>query len=482
MEGIQLETNFSIVKRFHPSQVWRYLVIGLTLGFISGAVVSTTGLIAAAGLIISLALLFFLKPRRLVIYSLVGFLLALVRWAQVPPPPAPAYFVGPQSFIATVTSGPRIRGVNVRYTVKTDSSYKGLVEVLAKPYPSYKAGDILQIDCAEVSAVSFLYLQHKSVWRQCAWPKIFVIGQAKANIKTGLGRLRWLAGVKINKLLPMPFATLATGMLWGDDTGLPDKLVKNFRATGTTHLLAVSGFNVSVLVQIIFIVLISFALRRQTASVAAIGLVGLFVIFTGAEPSVVRAGIMGSVVLLAGLVGRPADKANVLLGTAAVMLSFSPTLIFDLGWQLSFASMVGLSTVGPVLRKKFDWLPEKYGLRDSLSQTLAATLATLPIIVWQIGQVSLVSPLANVLIGPVVVLVFVLGLPLVLLPNAIVWLLQPLVWLLMAVLAYVMWVANTLAALPGAVLKPAAVLVWPVVILCYGGLIWWVRKNYQNNQ
>lgn len=478
MEGAKFEINRFTPSAWPPVLVFRYLVVGLLVGLIVSSwlvVPPLTGWLAAGA---AGALIFWFKPKFLISFVLVGFCVAIWRWSLVLPPPAAQEFIGPQIFLAEVVEPPRLAGSSLKYLIKTINGQSLFLSLQARAFPAYAQGDRLQVDCPNVTPAISLSQQRKNIWRICAWPELTYLSTNENSFKVWLNRLNGRAGQSLKNLLPEPYATLASGMLWGDDNGLPASVVQVFRTTGTSHLLAVSGFNVTVLIQIIFAILISVGLWRRPASWLAIILISLFVIFTGAEPAVVRAGIMGAVLLFGKLISRRASHINLLLGTAAAMLLFNPRLLFDLGFQLSFASMVGLGVVAPILQNKLKLLPNWLELREVLSQTIAAIIATLPVIIWQLGQVSVVSPLANLLIAPVVLLVFVLGLPLVLLaPLAGAWL-APLGWLLTAVLVYVVWVVETLAALPGAIFK-TSFLVWPLLAIFYGWLSRFIYKNYQ---
>ncbi len=478
MEGTKFEINRFAQSVWPPVLVFRYLVIGLLVGLIVSSWLVVPPPVGWLVGLMAWALIFWFRPRLLISFGLVGFCLAIWRWSLVVPPPAAQEFIGPQMFLAEVVEPPRLAGSSLKYLVKTINGHPLFLNLQARAFPAYVQGDRLQVDCSSVTPAVSLSQQRKNIWRTCAWPKLTYLSTNDKSFKVWLNRWNGRAGQSLKNLLPEPYATLASGMLWGDDNGLPAALVQAFRTTGTSHLLAVSGFNVTVLIQIIFAILISVGLWRRPASWLAIILIGLFVIFTGAEPAVVRAGIMGAVLLVGKLISRRASNINLLLGAAAVMLLFNPRLLFDLGFQLSFASMVGLGVVAPILQKKLKLLPNWLELREVLSQTVAAIIATLPVIIWQLGQVSLVSPLANLLIAPVVLLVFVLGLPLVLLAwLAGAWL-TPLAWLLTAVLAYVVWVVETLAALPGAIFK-TSLMVWPLLAVFYGWLSRFIYRNYQ---
>ena len=127
------------------------------------------------------------------------------------------------------------------------------------------------------------------------------------------------------------------GLLYGERSGLPLELADNFSRTGVSHIIAVSGYNISIVALALMSLFINLGLARPRAFWLVVAGIILFVIFTGAGASVVRAGIMGLIVLLAGQLGRLSRIGNVLIFTAALMLLFNPyVLIWDAGFQLSF--------------------------------------------------------------------------------------------------------------------------------------------------
>lgn len=461
--------------KLHPAQIFRLLTLGAVLGFIVSEFIKIDLYVSLAAILI-LALIFYfnlLSPKIILLW--LGILLALVRVGGGVNPPTPSLFIGPQYFAATVVEPPRASDKVVRYIVESKSNPIGQILLIAKPYPSFSYGEKLKVSCKSVTVVEFSAYVAKGIYRECAFPEIESAARADFSIKKLLLDWRDAAGYRLKQVLAEPYASLATGMLWGDDAGLPKEVTSSFRRTGTTHLLAVSGYNVMVLTEILFWFLIAIGLWRKMASFVVLGLIALFVVFTGGEPAVVRAGIMGSLLVTARLMSRKPDNINVLLGAATAMLFVVPTLISDLGFQLSFAAMAGLMFVAPFLSEQLKIIPNIWGLRLSVAQTLAATITTLPLILMRLDQLSLVSPIANVLIGPVVFLVFILGLPLLLLSfwggaAALV------AWLLSLVLAYVIMVAEGLGSLPWASTKNSLWL-WFILVMLYGIGVRWCLKN-----
>ncbi len=228
----------------------------------------------------------------------------------------------------------------------------------------------------------------------------YVIAQDQGNFfRSSVYRLRAAIELGLQRSLPEPTVGLAKGLLLGEKV-LSDDLTIDFRRVGLSHILAASGYNVTAVLTLLFGGLIFF-LRRQRAIFALLVGVVLYVLLAGAEAPVIRAGIMGATVLIARHAGRHSTPRNLLALTASVMLAFNPLLLRDdIGFQLSMLSTIGMTLWADRLSKRFAFIPETLGLREAWSASLAATAATLPLTIFQFGAISLVSPIANLLVLP----------------------------------------------------------------------------------
>jgi competence protein ComEC len=203
-------------------------------------------------------------------------------------------------------------------------------------------------------------------------------------------------------MLPEPNASLLLGLIVGDRGGLPKSLTDAFRATGTSHVLAVSGYNVMLVTEALVVGLALLGLARRRAALLVAGCVAAFVLLAGADPPVLRAGIMGSVGLLAALLGRRGHGGNAFAFTAAAMLMADPlALRHDVSFRLSFFAVAGLSAFGSPLAERMRFIPFE-GVRSALAETLGATIATLPIALHDFGSLAVASPVVNVMIAPLV--------------------------------------------------------------------------------
>ncbi len=209
-------------------------------------------------------------------------------------------------------------------------------------------------------------------------------------------------------ILPEPGASLLVGLLTGDRSRIPKSVVDAFRSTGLTHLLAVSGGNVSMVLVIANLLLFWLPIRYRL--IPMLLTITWFAIFTGLSASVVRASIMSGIATLALCHARPNSGWRNVVMAACVMALQNPRIVWwDIGFQLSFLSVLGLLTFGSFFQKQCTWLNEKYGIRESLAMTLAAQMGTEPCVLYHFGQLSLISPFANMLVTPLIPIISTLG-------------------------------------------------------------------------
>ncbi len=202
-------------------------------------------------------------------------------------------------------------------------------------------------------------------------------------------------------------AALARGMVLGQDEELPETLRDDFRRSGLAHLLAVSGQNVMLLGALALpaLGLLGFGLRGRIVGVLA--LIAIYVPLAGAGPSLQRAGVMGAAGLMAVIAGRSASRWYALLLAAVVTLAASPRVLGDPGWQLSFVAVAGILWLAPGIAAALRALPRP--VADGLALTIAATLATAPLLGHHFGVISLSALPANVLALPVVAPIMWIG-------------------------------------------------------------------------
>jgi len=207
--------------------------------------------------------------------------------------------------------------------------------------------------------------------------------------------------------LRSPVREVLQGMVLGDDERLDPSLIDAFRRSGLLHILAVSGENVVLLCSMWGFALSLLGVPRTARLLVLLGVVLVYVVLTGAAPSIVRAGFAGVVGLLAMMVARPTDGWLLLLAPAALLLSVNPATLYDVSFQLSFAAVAGLLVLARPLTRALSFLPGPFA--EQAGVTTAASIATAPVSLTAFGSASVVAVPANLIGGFVLGLVMFLG-------------------------------------------------------------------------
>ena len=237
------------------------------------------------------------------------------------------------------------------------------------------------------------------------------------------------------------------GLLTGSRRGIPKELMEDFHRTGLTHIIAISGYNITIVIAFIASLLFFIPphIRFLPISIAII----TFTIFVGASAAVVRAAIMGILGLLALQTGRLKSTRLLILWTALLMTTWNPKILYyDAGFQLSFLAVIGITEFSPLLDRLLKNVPRAFAIRESLQMTIAAQIATAPLIVLLFGRLSLIAPLTNVLVAPVIPLAMLLGTLAVCVSTVSFPLGQLIAYLAWACLEWIILIARMGAALP----------------------------------
>lgn len=313
--------------------------------------------------------------RQLLLLFLMLLLIFTLRLFLFPVKEA-RYQVGQSVNLTTVLNAePKISGQTQRFEIL------GL-EIISRRYPEYHYGDKLKIS-GTVSEESKL-----------VFPQIQTLGIASSNW--------WLSPVltlrhKVvdfyQSSLPQPAGSLLAGIVIGDKSGFEKDFWETLRLSGVLHVVVASGMNVTLVSGFLIAVFGRFLKRQLAAFLAILGII-FYTVLAGFEPPIIRAAIMGATMLISQILGRQ-TLGLLTLGLAGyLMLLVSPSLINDLGFQLSFLSTAGLLVIRPYL-SWFDKIPL---LGEDLSTTLAAQIATLPLLLVTFGQYSLLSLATNTLV------------------------------------------------------------------------------------
>ncbi len=352
-----------------------------------------------------------------------------------------AYYndLGPAQIQGLVVSPPERSGASIQFQLRAATiapanadgyalarPVNGRLLVTLPPGSDVRYGDRLSLSGspqAPTDAPGFSYrdyLARQGVFTSLRNPGARVLARGQGNpLLSGIYALRERAYAFLIRAVPQPEASLLAGILLGIESDMPAALDAAFQSTGTTHVIAISGSNIA-LVVLLFSALFTRIAPRLWAPVCAIAGVAAYTLLVGAQASVVRAAIMGSIALVGQSIGRGQSGANALIVTGALMGVANPLVLWDAGFQLSFAATLGLilyasrlqAWAATMLARRLS-APTAQKLARPIGEyllfSLAAQATTLPVILYHFGRLSLSALIANPLILPAQPLIMSVG-------------------------------------------------------------------------
>jgi competence protein ComEC len=214
----------------------------------------------------------------------------------------------------------------------------------------------------------------------------------------------------LEKILPLPQSAILEALLFGKEENISKKLKEKLNLTGTRHIAAVSGMNITIISNLILGFLLWLGLWRNQAFYLSVILIIFYILMIGAPSSAIRAGIMAILFLTAQHFGRLSSSSRAIVFAATLMLFQNPLILrWDIGFQLSFLATMGIINLQEILSEKLKKIPDFLQLRSNLSATLAAQIFVFPILIYNFGQISIISPLTNIFILPLIPTITILG-------------------------------------------------------------------------
>lgn len=325
-----------------------------------------------------------------------------------------------------VQQPPEPRDTRLRVRVEADTllrrgetqAVQGAVLLTVPAAPGVQQGDRLRVYGRLEAPPVFSgfdyreYLARRGVHSMVQQPEVTLLQHnAGARFWRVLYGVRSASQQIIARLLPEPEAALLTGILLGVESGIDPALYDQFNRTGTSHIIVISGFNISIIARIMTALLGRVVGQKRAFAPVVMGIV-LYVLLVGADAAVLRAGLMGILVVWAAYLQRQSTAAVSLFVAGAAMTALNPLTLWDVGFQLSFMATLSLILFATPMTTRFEaaatprlpaaaarWLIPF--VNDALIVTLAATILTLPLMAYYFGRISLVSPLTNLLVLPV---------------------------------------------------------------------------------
>lgn len=472
-----------------------YISIAWLAGVFAGSFIALPAWSPVLALPVLLSAIFIRNRRRIILtagFCLLALLAGVLRYessSQIADNTSLQFYNGKGTVLleGMISDSPEIRTSSMQFRVSADtitidnrtSNLKGDVLVRMPFYREFKYGDVLQLTGKLEAPAQFAdfdyrgYLAIKGIYSAMNYPSVNIL-----RTDQGFKPLAWIYDLRgrlahsLSVSLAEPQASLASAILLGLRGSIPESLVQSFYRTGTTHLIAISGLNLTVILGMLLPLATRLLGRRNRLYIwLSLLLIWLYTLLTGFPPTMVRAAIMASIFLLAELLGRQRNALAAMSLAAAVMVAVEPRVLWDTSFQLSYFSMLGLVLVSPYLIR-FS-LPSAPGtnkyleslknvLVTSFGVTLAAIIVTWPVTVMDFHSFSLVGAPATFFAMP--------SFPAIILTSmltafaGLLW--QPLAilmgWVAWLFLSYFLLIVNMFAVIPTAYVQVVDFQPWQV--------------------
>lgn len=375
-------------------------------------------------------------------------------------------------------------------TVEDVSVATGIRILLYAPHePGFRYGDIIEVEGVLKTPENFVtdtdrefdyihYLSKDAIYYTMSYATIVLQDHApRSGIQEKLYIFKNALIKHIENVIPKPESTFLAGITLGARDGLPENVQQKFITTGTVHIVALSGYNISIVANGVQRGFGTIFAQSGGMILGGIAIV-LFVLMTGAQATGVRAGIMAILVILARRTGRTYDITRALTLAASLMVLIHPTiLLYDISFQLSCIATLGIIYLTPITERWFRFVRFNF-LREIIATTFAAQIAVLPFLIYTMGTLSLISFPINILILPFIPVAMFLGFIISLFGFLGSWLTLPFGWfaykLLHSILAVITWASTVPFAAVTIRIFP-----WWLMLVLYACIIFFVwRKNH----
>ena len=326
------------------------------------------------------------------------------------------------------------------------------------------------------------YLAKDNIFAVISKPEIITINKNEPDniLFSYLFNMRQRLDRSVMSVLPFREAGVLKAILFGDEGAMSEDFKTKLNQAGLRHIVAISGMNITLIASILMTAFLKMGLWRRHAFSLATAAIFLFVLMIGAPASAMRAAIFGVFVRFQEIIGRLSNAVNITLLAAILMLTVNPLVLrWDLSFQLSFLAVLGLILFTPMFMRVFKWVPDKFILRDTLAMTFAAQLATFPLLISSFNNFSLITPLSNVLIVPLLPAITIAGVLLAILNLFI----PPLAVILATPLLLVMKIVYFITELFGSInpvtlrIDQAAAILFGIIYLIFMFWLIWYERN-----
>ena len=476
------------------SKIFLYFCLAFVAGIFLNSLVEISQLVMLGALILGLILISVLWHRKKIAvfgFCILFLALGVFRHQQVENRSTKSEIRNHNDtgeniiLVGIVAEEPDVRASSVKLEIKSE---EGKILGTTSRYPEYKYGQVLEITgklktpSEDIEGFNYKeYLSKEGIYSEMSWPKIRPTGENKGNIIykylfAAKGKLK----ESVNRVMSPPQSGLLEALFFGDEENVSQEWKDKFNITGTRHITAVSGMNITIIASLILNFLLLLGLYRSQAFYISVILIILFIMMIGAPASALRAGVMGILLLTAQHFGRLSSASRAVVFASTFMLALNPLLLkIDVGFQLSFLAVMGLIYLQPWFLSLFRKIPNVFQLRYTLAATLSAQVFTLPILIYNFGRISPLSPLSNILIVPTLSLVTIFGFVFSILGIIFLPLGQLISWFAWLILSYIIAIIDFFSKIPFASVTINGVhWMWMVAFyLILGFFVWRLRER-----
>lgn len=355
------------------------------------------------------------------------------------------------------------------------------------PFSRYEYKDIVKVEGNLKTPQKYdnfnyrKYLQKERIYSVIYSPSIKVLEKSSTK-----GTHSILISVKkelekVAQKLPFPEAGILSAVTLGDKNLLSQEFKEKISSAGISHITAISGMHIMIIFGVLLLCLIKLGLWRWQATLLSIIIISFYIILIGAPASAVRAGIMGTLLISSQALGRLNQSSRSILIAATAMVAINPLILTrDVGFQLSFLAALGIIYLFPIFKKVLR--AENSSLKQLIALTLSAQLFCFPIIIYHFGSISILSPVTNLLVLPLLPFILGIGTLYLVLGALFPILILPLSFLILIPLSWITLIANTSSQLA---FSQLTLQISPLFILCFYiliiGLIYYCYQKYQHS-
>lgn len=357
-----------------------------------------------------------------------------------------------------------------RFIVKTEDG--NLIQINTKYFTPLKYGDNLKVEgkLQKITDSYGNYMRVRKAFYQMKNPKIeFLNNSTPSKFKLTLINIKNLCIQKINSLLPQPQSFLGAGLILTGKGSLDADLQNEFKRVGLIHIVVLSGFNVSI-VAVVVMALLGF-LPPIVRFVIGMFFMTCFCLMVGGGASVMRSLFMNAIALYGKTMQFKYDPLKGLFIAGLIMMVFNPMLLFyDPSFQMSFMATLGLIVLSEKISKRLSFLPEKFGVKETISATLSTQIAVTPLIMHFSGIVSLISLFTNIVVLPFIPYTMLFVAAAVLFSFVFNFIALVLAFVAFILLTYELWIVHVSASFSFAAIE-FSTWSWKQTLICYFAMV-----------